>query len=60
MRMAMSDDEKILNAHYASRDLAAAILAGLRAGGKGIEHLTPDDLAAVDQFHAGRKPSGRL
>ena len=49
--MAMSDDEQILNAHYAGRDLEAAIMAGLRAAGKDTDQLTPDDLAAVDQFH---------
>jgi SAM-dependent methyltransferase len=49
--MAMSDYDKILNAHYGGRDLAASILAGLRAAGKDVERLSPDDLAAVDQFH---------
>jgi ubiquinone/menaquinone biosynthesis C-methylase UbiE len=51
MTLAMSDYEKILNAHYAGQDLAAAILGGLQAAGKDTERLTPDDLAAVDQFH---------
>jgi ubiquinone/menaquinone biosynthesis C-methylase UbiE len=51
MTMATSDDEQILNAHYAGRDLEAAIMAGLRAAGKDNDQLTPDDLAAVDQFH---------
>jgi SAM-dependent methyltransferase len=51
MTMAMSDYEKSLNAHYGGRDLAAAILAGLRAAGKDAERIAPDDLAAVDQFH---------
>jgi ubiquinone/menaquinone biosynthesis C-methylase UbiE len=51
MTMAMSDDETILNAHYAGRDLEVGILAGLRAAGKDNDQLTPDDLAAVDQFH---------
>jgi ubiquinone/menaquinone biosynthesis C-methylase UbiE len=51
MTMAMSDYEKILNTHYAGRDLAADILAVLHATGKDIGQLTPDDLAAVDQFH---------
>ncbi|MGH8069865.1 MAG: class I SAM-dependent methyltransferase [Candidatus Entotheonellia bacterium] len=47
----MSDSENILNAHYAGRDLAAAILDGLRAAGKEVGELAPDDLAAIDQFH---------
>ena len=53
--MAMSDDAKILNAHYAGRDLETAIMAGLRAAGKDTEQLTPDDLTAVDQFHTRGK-----
>jgi SAM-dependent methyltransferase len=47
----MSDYEKILNTHYGGRDLAAAVLDGLRAAGKEVGELAPDDLAAVDQFH---------
>jgi ubiquinone/menaquinone biosynthesis C-methylase UbiE len=43
--------------HYASDDLGAAILAGLRAMGKDIDHLTPDDLAPVDEFHGGQRPA---
>jgi ubiquinone/menaquinone biosynthesis C-methylase UbiE len=49
--MAMSDYDRILNAHYGGRDLATAILAGLQAAGKDLQALTPDDLAAVDQLH---------
>src|SRR5579863_7519841 len=41
--------------HYTSTDLGAAILAALRAAGKDIEHLTPDDLAPVDEFHGGQR-----
>jgi ubiquinone/menaquinone biosynthesis C-methylase UbiE len=51
----MSDDARILNAHYAGRDLETAIMAGLRAAGKDTDQLTPDDLAAVDQFHTRGK-----
>jgi 2-polyprenyl-3-methyl-5-hydroxy-6-metoxy-1,4-benzoquinol methylase len=51
MTMAMSDEATILNAHYGGRDLAAATLDGLRAAGKAVGELAPDDLAAVDQFH---------
>ena len=42
-----------LNAHYASLDLSAAILAGLRAAGKNPDAPTVEDLAPVDQFHTG-------
>ena len=41
--------------HYESPDLGAAILAALAAAGKDVEHLTPDDLAAVDEFHSGQR-----
>ena len=43
--------------HYTSGDLGAAILAALQGMGKDIEHLTPDDLAAVDEFHGGQRPA---
>jgi MPBQ/MSBQ methyltransferase len=41
--------------HYTSEDLGAAILAALKAAGKDIEHLSPDDLAPVDEFHGGQR-----
>jgi SAM-dependent methyltransferase len=43
--------------HYTSAELGAAILAALRAAGKDIEHLSPDDLAPVDEFHGGQRPA---
>ena len=43
--------------HYTSGDLAAAILAALQGMGKDIDHLTPDDLAPVDEFHGGQRPA---
>lgn len=43
--------------HYTSADLGAAILAALQGMGKDIERLTPDDLAAVDEFHGGQRPA---
>src|SRR5262245_33017847 len=39
--------------HYKKRALGDAILAALKATGKDIERLTPDDLAPVDEFHSG-------
>jgi ubiquinone/menaquinone biosynthesis C-methylase UbiE len=39
--------------HYKKRALGDVILAALKAAGKDIEHLTPDDLAPVDEFHTG-------
>lgn len=41
-----------LNAHYGSGRLGDRIAAALREAGKG-ENPTPDDLAALDQFHSG-------
>ena len=43
--------------HYASQDLGQLILAALKAAGKDIENLTPDDLAPVDEFHGGQRPA---
>lgn len=40
-------------AHYAKDALEDAILAGLAASGKDVAHLTPADLAPVDEFHTG-------
>ncbi|HYS47605.1 MAG TPA: methyltransferase domain-containing protein, partial [Xanthobacteraceae bacterium] len=41
--------------HYARRALADTILAALEAAGKDLDHLTPDDLAPVDEFHSGQR-----
>jgi SAM-dependent methyltransferase len=43
--------------HYASPDLGQTILAALKAAGKDLDSLTPDDLAAVDEFHGGQRPA---
>src|SRR5262249_8677209 len=50
----MTDPEAI-SRHYSRTDLGAVILSALAAAGKDIEHLTPDDLAPVDDLH----PRGR-
>jgi len=39
--------------HYTRPALGDVILTALKAAGKDIEHLTPDDLAPVDEFHSG-------
>jgi len=44
-----------LNLHYGRHSLGDAILAGLRAAGKDLTRLVPDDLAPVDQFHSRGK-----
>lgn len=40
-----------VEAHYTRGDLHAAILAGLAATGKDPEHLGPDDIGPVEEFH---------
>jgi SAM-dependent methyltransferase len=53
--MAMTGDHRDVETHYTRSALGAAILAALTASGKDIEHLTPDDLAPVDEFHSRRR-----
>lgn len=40
-----------VEAQYTRGDLHAAILAGLKASGKDSDHLMPEDLAPVEEFH---------
>src|SRR5258708_3891744 len=47
----MNKSRHAVESHYARSDLGAAILSALQAAGKDIDHLTPDDLAPVDEFH---------
>ncbi len=49
----MSRSPQAVAEHYKKRALDDVILAALKAAGKDIEHLTPDDLAPVDKFHSG-------
>lgn len=42
---------RAIQSHYARGELGAAILAALKAAGKDVDRLTPDDLAPVDEFH---------
>jgi len=37
--------------HYTRQDLGDAILSALTAAGKDLNHLKPEDLAPVDEFH---------
>ena len=48
--------------HYGKRSrLGERILAALREAGKDLEHLTPDDLAPVDELHGrGREATADL
>jgi ubiquinone/menaquinone biosynthesis C-methylase UbiE len=49
----MSRPAQAVADHYKRRALGDVILAALTAAGIDIEHLTPDDLAPVDEFHSG-------
>src|SRR5262249_34405492 len=49
----MAQSAQAVADHYGRRALGDVILAALKAAGKDIEHLTPDDLAPVDEFHSG-------
>ena len=46
-------DQRAVIEHYGRAGLGDVILAALKAAGKDIDHLTPDDLAPVDEFHHG-------
>jgi ubiquinone/menaquinone biosynthesis C-methylase UbiE len=45
--------EEAVSRHYAKSDLETIILDALRLSGSDPEALTPDDLAAIDEFHMG-------
>jgi SAM-dependent methyltransferase len=51
----MPDQSNPVETHYTRRDLGETILAALRSAGKDLDHLTPDDLAPVDEFHGGQR-----
>ena len=53
--MADRGPEQDVARHYGRVDVAAAILDGLRAAGKNLDALTPDDLAPFDQLHSRGK-----
>jgi SAM-dependent methyltransferase len=53
----MTDHPSRVEEHYTRQDLGQVILAALKAAGKDIDHLTPDDLAPVDEFHGGQRPA---
>ena len=48
-------DARTVEDHYTRHSLGEKILAALRQAGKDVEHLTPDDLAPVDEFHSGQR-----
>ena len=51
----MSHVANTVAAHYGRAGLAERILAALAAAGKDLDHLSPDDLAPVDEFHTGQR-----
>jgi SAM-dependent methyltransferase len=53
----VAKDPSSVEDHYTRSDLGELILAALQAAGKDIDRLTPDDLAAVDEFHGGQRPA---
>jgi len=53
--MATMTDARAVEDHYTRRSLGETILAALRAAGKDLDRLTPDDLAPVDEFHSGQR-----
>jgi SAM-dependent methyltransferase len=52
-----TSDDATTNAYWGRGDLERAIDAALVAAGKDLAALTVDDLAPVDHFHGGGKPS---
>lgn len=40
-----------IQTHYGRLDVGSVILAALEKAGKDLDHLTPEDLAPVDEFH---------
>ena len=50
-------DPRVVEAHWGRDNLAEAILDALVRRGASLDKLTVDDLAPVDQFHGGGKPS---
>jgi ubiquinone/menaquinone biosynthesis C-methylase UbiE len=48
-------DARTVEDHYTRHSLGEKILAALRQAGKDVEHLAPDDLAPVDEFHSGQR-----
>jgi SAM-dependent methyltransferase len=42
---------EVIQTHYGRPDVGSVILAALEKAGKDLDHLTPEDLAPVDEFH---------
>ncbi len=53
MDRSVKDIETAVAQHYGNDGLLARITAGLEAAGADLNHLQPEDLAQVDEFHLG-------
>lgn len=51
------DAEDLVRAHYRGDDLEDVVLAALRGAGVDVDHLRLEDLAGLDQLHAGFGPA---
>ena len=51
----MANQRNPVEDHYTRQDLGEIILTALKQAGKDVDHLTPDDLAPVDEFHGGQR-----
>ncbi len=49
----MDNIETDVARHYGAQDLLEHIYKGLKAAGKNIDNLQPEDLAPVDEYHIG-------
>ena len=47
----MSAEQQAVTEHYSVGGLADKVFDALRAAGKDLDHLVPDDLAPLDAFH---------
>lgn len=57
----MNSLESAVAQHYGDEDLLVRILSGLEATGVDLDHMQPDDLAPVEEFHiGGRKATAEL
>lgn len=53
----MTQDWREIQRHYGNSDVAARIVARLRAAGRDLDALSRDDTAPFDEFHGGGRSS---
>ena len=49
-----------IQTHFGRPDVGSVILAALEKAGKDLDHLTPEDLAPVDEFHIRGRASSSV